>query len=1059
MQLMVRGTYAVVMASLAVTYVVVPDPPRYLWTVIGVSSVLAVVTGLLLHRPRRPLAWWLVAAGLGTFIAGDIVYDLLAGPTAAAVPYPSVADVLYLCTYPLFAAGLVLLVRARSRERDHRALTDALVVTIGLGLLAWVFLAAPYLRDRSLSPVEHAFSIAYPLGDVLLLAVLARLLLGGGRRSTALLLLTTGTIGLLSADVAYGLVQLNGSWQTGGPVDVGWIVFYIAWGAAALHPDMRRLTEPVRLPPPVLSRPRLLLLGSISLLPPGLLLGEALTDDLRDVVVIALASAAMFALVIVRLSGLVQVAGRATRREALLRSTGESLVAASSRAEIHAAGARAISSITEAGTDGRPLVVMSVHGAWRVVHDPAWLLDEPTPPAADHLDDVVARHEGDLCRERFVLLDSGQAGSVLAGRLGPGVPVLLAALLRSGGLIGTVVVAGRSLRRPDVVDAVCAMAAQMSLALESAGLTEEVLQRQSEAQFRSLVQNSSDIILVVDADLRVRFQTPSVRAVLGHEPDAVAGRPVLDLASPGDVPRASLLLRRVRSSPVHDHRAGAEPDDEWRLRDAAGAERVFEVTCSNLLGDPYVRGLVLTLHETTERRALEQRLTHLAFHDPLTSLPNRTQFVDRVAEALATSAASADPDEGPDAGPDEGPDEGPTVLLIDLDDFKVVNDTLGHGAGDALLVAVAERLRSAVGPSDVCARLGGDEFAVLSPGTRGSDDATRLADVVLASLRRPYRVGADELTVRASMGVSTGAPGVDAAELLVRADLAMYAAKDAGKARHERYRPSLQDVMHGKLTQLGDLHRGLDEDQFVLHYQPIVELASGRVVGAEALVRWQHPDRGLVFPGEFIDVVEQGDLAVPFGLWVIETAVAQAVAWQRFAPVRGMFKMSVNVAPRQLADPLFFGQVVDTLDRYGLEPRALTLEITERMLTTQDDQVVASMRQLKHKGVGLAVDDFGTGYAALGYLRRFPVSTLKIDRSFVNGVDVSDDDRALVNAVLRLGETLDLDLVAEGIETPAQRDALVALGCERGQGFLFSRGLPAEEATALLGAQAPARVA
>jgi hypothetical protein len=289
----VRLWYYLVMVLLTGLYFSIPAPPRYLWTLIGCTSVAAIVAGLYLHRPRNVVPWWLFAAGTATFIAGDSTYDLLLS-LGYDNPFPSLADVFYLCTYPLFASGLLLVVRARWEDRDRAALIDALIVTIGAGLLVWVLLAAPYTQDGTMTVVQKSVSIAYPLGDVLLLAVLARLLIGRAVRSWSLRFLTLGTIGLLGADVVYGLMQLNGSWVTGGPVDAGWICFYVAWGAAALEPDMAKLAEPVRLRPLVMSPARLYLLGSVSLLPPAVLVYEGFTYGTGEVVVNAAACAALF---------------------------------------------------------------------------------------------------------------------------------------------------------------------------------------------------------------------------------------------------------------------------------------------------------------------------------------------------------------------------------------------------------------------------------------------------------------------------------------------------------------------------------------------------------------------------------------------------------------------------------------------------------------------------------------------------------------------------------------------------------------------------------------------
>lgn len=1033
-----RQAYLAVMGAMTVLYFALPDAPRFIWTAIGCLSVAAIVVGVLVNRPRKALPWWLVAAGTATFIAGDTAYDVLTGPLGLQDPFPSVADVFYLCTYPLFAGGLLLLIRAQRRERDGEALVDALIITTGVGFVVWVFLASPYMRDGTMSAAEKGFSIAYPLGDVLLLAVLARLLIGGGAASLSLRLLTLGSFGLMVADVLYGLIQLGGFWQTGSPVDLGWIIFYVAWGAAALQPDMVQLTAPARLPPQVLSPRRLRLLGSVSLLPPLVLLLETVSHDPHDLVVNALATAVIFGLVIVRLGGLIHTARQSTQRESVLRRAGESLVGASSREEIYAASAQAIAAMTRTDEEPTVLMAMTVGDSLRLVYDSAGSVLDSSDAVTPDGQDLVARYGVELLEHYFVLTSSDHSGTMLEARLGQGVPVLIAALVRSNAVVGVVVVSGVKLERSDIIDAVCAMTAQMALALDSADLTEQVLQRKSEAQFRSLIQNTSDIILVVDADLRVSYQTPSMRTVLGHQPGSVIGRSVLNLVSSADTAPASVFLRRAGSTPAREQAPRSKPDDEWRLVDGSGQQRAFEVTCSNLFDDPSVRGLVLTLHEITERRALEERLKHLAFHDSLTQLPNRALFLDRVEHALARRGRHR---------------ERLAVMLIDLDDFKLINDTRGHAAGDALLVNVTKRIACALRPEDTCARLGGDEFAVLVEGLVGDDEAGQLAERILTSLQRPSGLGDDELTVRASIGLSTSDSGVDAAELLMQADLAMYAAKGAGKGTYELYRPSLQHELQSRLTKLRDLQRGMGDHQFLLHHQPILHLASGRVVGTEALLRWQHPEHGLVFPGAFIDAVEEGDLAVPLGRWVIETAIAQAATWQPPEGEAEPVRLSVNVAPRQLADPGFVDYVADALDLHGLPPAVLVLEITERTLTVQEPQIVSSMQRLSQLGVGLAVDDFGTGYAALGYLRRFPVTTLKIDRSFVSGVDTSTDDRALVAAIVRLGETLNLSLVAEGIETLAQRDALIALGCAQGQGFLYARALPPEELRAYISMQ------
>jgi diguanylate cyclase (GGDEF)-like protein/PAS domain S-box-containing protein len=1009
-------------------YVALPEPPRYLWTAIGLLSLAGLVVGTIVNRPRRRLPWWLVTAGVAALTLGDATYDVLTGPLGQDNPFPSAADAMYLAMYPLIAGGLLVLIRVTNPLGDKHAALDATVVTVALGLLVWVYLAEPYVQDATLTWVQKAVSIGYPLGDVLILAVLARLLIGGGRRTRALWLLSVGTVGLLASDVVYGLIQLNGSWVTGGVVDVGWMLFYVAWGAAALSPDMTRLTEPVRPTALPTSRRRLLVFAMVPLAAPGLQLWNISQGTVRNVPVTAVASAALFLLVSLRLKGLVDAARHATERENALRRTGEALVAASHPETVYRVGLAAIGEITGSS----PRLLVATGSPLRLGFDSAHPED---PTGAEDLDPLFLRHEQELRRQQFVLTTAARCGPALSSALGPDATLLLAAMVRDEQISGLLVVSGPGVERPEAIDPVCTLASQMMLALDSIELTVQVAERRSEAHFRSLFQNAADIILVLDEDLRLLFNTPSAQSVLGWDPKDGQARPIDSLVVAGDAARVRLVLGRVMAG---EWLPTGAPADEWRIQDRHGVVRQFEVSCRNLIDDPSVGGVVVTLHDITERRKLESDLKHQAFHDSLTQLPNRALFLDRVEHALARSGRHR---------------ERLAVILIDLDNFKVINDTRGHAAGDALLSQVAQRLLSVLRAGDSCARLGGDEFAILAEGLVTDEEAAQLADRLVEQLRMPFAIAGESFTTGASIGVSTSDYGANAPELLLQADLAMYAAKDAGKGGTQFFRPELINVMQLRARTVSELANAVRRDEFVLHYQPIVALDTGGVIGMEALLRWQHPERGLLCPGDFIDLIEESDLAIVVGAWVIDRAVAQAAEWQRFGPADGVMKMSVNVAPRELARSGFVDTVVTALRRHGLTPRALVLEITERMLAGKDPQIAQAMVELQELGVRLAVDDFGTGYAALGYLRRFPVSTLKIDRSFVAGLGHSPDDQALVEAIIRLGETFDLDLIAEGVETEGQRVELLRMGCRYAQGYHYSRPLPAEDAELFIRAQ------
>ena len=422
---------------------------------------------------------------------------------------------------------------------------------------------------------------------------------------------------------------------------------------------------------------------------------------------------------------------------------------------------------------------------------------------------------------------------------------------------------------------------------------------------------------------------------------------------------------------------------------------------------------------------LQAQLSHQAFHDALTGLANRTLFTDRVEQALHRAARS-----GAAVG----------VLFIDLDDFKTVNDSLGHDAGDQLLLDVAHRLRAALRVGDTPARLGGDEFAVLLEDLTHPAQTQVVTDRLLHALAAPFPIAGTEVRVRSSIGVATSTAALaDAGQLLSAADVAMYAAKAAGKGRAAQFDPALAAAAAERLQLRADLERAVDREEFVLHYQPSVILADGRVRGVEALVRWQHPSHGLVPPGQFIPLAEETGLVVPIGWWVLREACRQGAQWRRDHPDVDLV-LTVNLAAAQLRQADCSHQVADALASSGLHPAALTLEITETVLA--DASADAQLAALKQLGVKLAIDDFGTGYSSLSYLSRFPIDLLKLDKSFVDDVSDRDDQRVLVQQIIQLGHALGLTTLAEGVETSAQHRCLLDLGCQLAQGYLFSRPQP-----------------
>jgi diguanylate cyclase (GGDEF)-like protein len=432
---------------------------------------------------------------------------------------------------------------------------------------------------------------------------------------------------------------------------------------------------------------------------------------------------------------------------------------------------------------------------------------------------------------------------------------------------------------------------------------------------------------------------------------------------------------------------------------------------------------------------LEEQLRHQAFHDALTGLPNRALFMDRLEHARSRSRGSL-----PELA----------VVFMDLDDFKAVNDSLGHGAGDELLVEVAERIRLAVRDGDTAARMGGDEFAILLEDTP-RETAAEVAERVIEALRLPFALSGQQVRVHATAGVALYSEARETAdELLRNADVAMYLAKAQGKDRMTFFRTSLHDGAVERLQLTTDLHLALERGEFRLVYQPVADLATGDVRGVEALLRWDHPTRGDIEPSVFIPVAEECGVIVPLGRWVLREACRQAVAWQ--GKPGGPITMSVNLSARQVQHPSLVADVGAALIDSGLPPHLLTLEITETVLMQDVEATLTTLTTLKALGLRLAIDDFGTGYSSLSYLRRFPVDILKIDRSFVATLDSSDTEAALVRSILSLGETLELETVAEGIEHAAQLRELRALGARLGQGYFFARPLEVDAMSVVMAA-------
>jgi diguanylate cyclase (GGDEF)-like protein/PAS domain S-box-containing protein len=1017
--------YLVIGGLLTAAYLWVPPLKANgpLINLLGLSSSIAIAVGIYLHRPRARAAWYLFIVAQFLFFAGDLYtysYPKLFG---AEVEFPSLGDAIYLTVYPAAVAGLLLLVRRRNPRGDRAGVIDSLILTVGIGLLSWVFLVAPNIHLSGLTTLEKAVSAAYPLGDILLLAAAIRLAVDRGKRAPAFYLLIASIVSLLTVDSAYTYALLTDAYNHQLSYDVGWIAYYLLWGAAALHPSMRTLEEPALDSRTRLTPLRLGLLAGACLIAPGVRFYQSFGDT--DTLVLIVASGLLFLLVVSRMAGLVRQERRAASREQALRNAGVDLVAAAGGVQVNEAAIAAVLALVKEA-DVRLILLeeerVTVAASSRVEDE--WTLSKTT--SSWIRDSAVATRMLPV----FKLPEEVREDL----RLTNGRTALVLPLSVRDEPRGLLVLTTEEAVARELVDSLESLASQVSLAVEGASLSEDLHRRQSEARFRSLVAHSSDLITVLDAHGVVTYQSPSIQRVLGYRVDEVEGTEFARLLRKADRPRLAQIVAGVGEAYVG---GGAETHVlECSLRHRDGAWLEFEVQHTDLLQDEHVRGVVLNSRDVSERKQFEDQLAHQAFHDPVTSLANRALFADRVEHSIKRASRG-----GPAIG----------VMFIDLDDFKTVNDSLGHAAGDIVLQEVARRLQNAVRPGDTVARFGGDEFAVLLDGIADSGEAADVAGRILGVLELQYDVDGKQVYPRASVGICLAGDEfgrTDAEELLRNADVAMYMAKRDSKGSYRVFEPAMHERVVERLELQAELQRALELEQLEIHYQPVVRLDKQADYGVEALLRWVHPTRGTIPPLQFIPLAEETGQIVQIGRWVLLEACRQAAVLHEQFPRTPPLTISVNLSVKQLQSESIIEDVIDALEASGLPPSSLVLEITESVMMADTDLAVERLEQLKAIGVLLAMDDFGTGYSSLSYLSRFPVDILKMDRSFLS---TEHEESGLIAAIIALGSTLHLDVVAEGIEVPEQITSLRDLGCDLGQGFFFAKPMTHEALVDYLG--------
>lgn len=620
------------------------------------------------------------------------------------------------------------------------------------------------------------------------------------------------------------------------------------------------------------------------------------------------------------------------------------------------------------------------------------------------------------------LIESGEVESV-----GTDSPIWLGVPLKTpNGPIGVLVV--QDYEHSDTytqrdVELLTSVADQIAIAIERKR-NEEAL-RLSQERFELVTRATSDAIWDWNLETNELWWNEGFQKLFGYRAEEVGS----DIASwearlhPEDAER---VIRDINN---HITSGKTHWVDEYRFRRADGTyafviDRGYVVYDSD--GKP--KRMLGSMMDVTDRKNLEQQLTHQALHDPLTKLANRALFRNRVEHAIAKLPRI---------------NSSLAVLYLDLDNFKPINDSMGHAAGDKLLVAAAERIQDCLRNTDTAARLGGDEFAVLIESVHRNDEAVVIAERILDVFRQPFLIDDKEVYVRTSIGIATSSDETISGEILLRnADVAMYRAKTQGKGTYVVFEPHMHDALMQRIELEGDLRRGIDACEFVIHYQPILNLTDGKLLGMEALVRWQHPRFGLLPPMKFIPLAEETNLIVPLGEWILTEACSQMEKWRHQFAFGDDLSVTVNISIRQFQQRELIDIVKSALERSGLPPGQLILEITESFMMQDTECTIRKLSELKELGIRLAIDDFGTGYSSLSYLQRFPVDILKIDKTFIEKIGKNGEGNAVAKAIIMMGDSLKLKTIAEGIELPEQIEALRDLGCEAGQGFHFAQPLP-----------------
>ncbi len=1061
------GLVAIGITAVVAYYALTPVH-TYIFDAFGVACGAAFALRARHSAGGARVVWALGALGVWLWSAGDVLSGFLAYGDSGLGTYFTAADVVRLLAYPVLAFALLLAGRLRQPERDRGLLLEGVMLLAAATLLLFEFWVHPALGRSSASPLEVAATLAYPLMDLMLVAASLRLALSTATWTPAGSLLALGLVVTVVVDAVHHVQVLNGTYASPSPIDVGWMVAYLMWGAAALHPSAEKLTVPPDGEGEPILRRRAVLLGLLVGSPLLVILVSYARGASLELIPVLGSMALTAAALGLRFREIARTGSAHWRAHAFLYGSGVvviflALAVATARTadERRADGAFdltearvAMERLGTIETDARA-GERSIAGA-RTAFDAEYRQILRRVPArsalfsrsaAERLRTDLSRYAR-LVREELVLFETGRRAAGVRLDDAQVDPLFAAIASDFQRAITRYQASARTRTRAERIGTVLAflfgalivtlLIRRFGAARRAAARADERTQAvlESEQQFQALISGAEDILAVVDRNGHLVRHSETVERVLGRPPGSLRGARLDDFLDPADAERTAALMARLASR--------AADSIDWCLRGADGSEITVEARIVNHLDDERLEGFIVNARDVTERRDLERELGHRAFHDHLTGLGNRALFEERIRHALERASRSLVIH---------------AVIIIDLDDFKAVNDSLGHVAGDALLTEAARRLQLGVRPGDTLARLGGDEFAVLLEDVADVDAAIILARRLLDRLRQPYELAGHTVVVSGSAGVSVsdGSSYLEGDEEVLQelrnADLAMYEAKRVGGVV-EVFAPELHEAVATRIELRSDIGRGLERGEFFVVYQPIVEFASRRAVGFEALMRWNHPGRGLVSPADFIPVAEQSGLILELGSFVLREAVRQMQAWNAQGVGKGLY-VSVNMAGMQIQRDEIVDEVGAVLRESLIDPGQLLLELTESGLIHDSEGNERRISALRDLGVRLAIDDFGVGYSSLSYLQRFQFDVLKIDKSFIDPIALGGIN-PLVKAMITMGHDLQLTVIAEGIETPGQVYALQQRGCRLGQGYLFSRPVAPDELPASLFGAEPA---